>query len=173
MPRPIDSAVEFAQVAFDLATQYPEAETIHLVMDNLNIHRRKSLTDLLGDEIGGEVWGRFTIHYTPTHGSWLNQAEIEIGILSRQCLGTRRIPDLARLRREVQAWNRRMNRARTKINWKFDRRAARRKFGYKSKSFKRSETSSCTNPIGLVALFETNRVENLTRSHAGLNRSTW
>jgi hypothetical protein len=135
---PDRSAVEFAQVAFDLATQYPEAETIHLVMDNLNIHRRKSLTDLLGDEIGGEVWGRFTIHYTPTHGSWLNQAEIEIGILSRQCLGTRRIPDLTRLRREVQAWNRKMNRARTKINWKFDRRAARRKFGHKRKSFKRS-----------------------------------
>jgi transposase len=135
---PDRSAVEFAQVAFDLATRYPEAETIHLVMDNLNIHRRKSLTDLLGEEIGGEVWGRFTIHYTPTHGSWLNQAEIEIGILSRQCLGTRRIPDLDKLRREVQAWNRRMNRARTKINWKFDRRAARRKFGYKRNSFKRS-----------------------------------
>jgi hypothetical protein len=135
---PDRSAVEFAQVAFDLATRYTEAETIHLVMDNLNIHRRKSLTDLLGDEIGGEVWGRFTIHYTPTHGSWLNQAEIEIGILSRQCLGTRRIPDLDKLRREVQAWNRRMNRARTKINWKFDRRAARRKFGYKRKCFKRS-----------------------------------
>jgi len=135
---PDRSAVEFAQVAFDLATRYPEAETIHLVMDNLNIHRRKSLTDLLGEEIGGEVWGRFTIHYTPTHGSWLNQAEIEIGILSRQCLGTRRIPDLDKLRREVQAWNRRMSRAQTKINWKFDRRAARRKFGYKRKSFKRS-----------------------------------
>jgi transposase len=137
---PDRSAVQFAQVALDLAIRYPGAETIHLVMDNLNIHRRKSLTDLLGDEIGGEVWGRFTIHYTPTHGSWLNQAEIEIGILSRQCLGTRRIPELKILRREVQAWNRRMNRARTKINWKFDRRAARRKFGYKKKSFKRSET---------------------------------
>ena len=56
-------------------------------MDNLNIHRRKSLTDLFGPEIGGEVWDRFTVHYTPTHGSWLNQAEIEIGIFSRQCLG--------------------------------------------------------------------------------------
>jgi len=137
-PTPDRSAVEFAQVAFDLATRYPEAETIHLVMDNLNIHRRKSLTDLLGEEIGGEVWDRFTVHYTPTHGSWLNQAEIEIGIFSRQCLGTRRIPDLNILRREVQAWNRRMNRARTKINWKFDRKAARRKFGYKTKSFTRS-----------------------------------
>jgi DDE superfamily endonuclease len=81
-PTPDRSAVEFAQVAFDLATRYPEAETIHLVMDNLNIHRRKSLTDLLGEEIGGEVWDRFTVHYTPTHGSWLNQAEIEIGIFS-------------------------------------------------------------------------------------------
>jgi hypothetical protein len=76
------SGVEFAQVLFDLALQYPEAETIHLVMDNLNIHRRKSLTNLLGDDFGGEVWDRFTVHYTPTHGSWLNQAEIEIGILS-------------------------------------------------------------------------------------------
>jgi hypothetical protein len=88
------SAFGFAQVALELAIQYAEAETIHLVMDNLNIHRRKSLTDLLGEEVSGEVWDRFAVHYTPTHGSWLNQAEIEIGILSRQCLGTRRIPDL-------------------------------------------------------------------------------
>src|SRR5436305_14054533 len=79
-----------------------------------------------------EVWDRFTVHYTPTHGSWLNQAEIEIGLFSRQCLGTRRIPDLKALRRESRAWNRRMNRDRIKINWTFDRKAARRKFGYKS-----------------------------------------
>jgi transposase len=126
-------------VAFDLAIQYPHAETIHLVLDNLNIHRRKSLTDLLGEEIGGEVWNRFTVHYTPTHGSWLNQAEIEIGILSRQCLGTRRIPDLKTLRSEVRAWNHRVNRARTRINWKFTRKAARRTFSYKKKHFKRSQ----------------------------------
>jgi hypothetical protein len=132
-PTPDRSAIEFAKVVFDVATRYPEAETIHLVMDNLNIHRRKSLTDLLGEEFGGEVWDRFTVHYTPTHGSWLNQAEIEIGILSRQCLGTRRIPDLKTLRREVHAWNRRMNRSRARINWKFDRKAARLKFGYQKK----------------------------------------
>ena len=139
-PTPDRSAFQFAQVAFHLAIQYPEAETIHLVMDNLNIHRRKSLTDLYGAEVGGGIWDRFTVHYTPTHGSWLNQAEIEIGIFSRQCLGTRRIPDLQTLRREARCWNRRMNRARTKINWKFDRKAARRKFGYKKHSFRRSET---------------------------------
>ena len=109
-------------------------------MDNLNIHRRKSLTDLYGTEVGGEIWDRFTIHYTPTHGSWLNQAEIEIGIFSRQCLGARRIPDLQTLRREARAWNRRMNRNRVRINWKFDRKAARRKFGYKRKAFTRSKT---------------------------------
>jgi len=135
---PDRSGFEFAKVIFELALQYPEAETIHLILDNLNIHRRKSLTDLLGEEFGGEVWDRFTIHYTPMHGSWLNQAEIEIGMLSRQCLGIRRIPDLLTLRKEVRAWNRRTNRSRIKINWSFDRKAARRKLGYKRTDFKRS-----------------------------------
>ena len=139
-PTPDRSAFQFAQVAFHLALAYPDAETIHLVMDNLNIHRRKSLTDFYSTEVGGEIWDRFTIHYTPTHGSWLNQAEIEIGIFSRQCLGTRRIPDLKTLRREARAWNRRMNHDRVHINWKFDRKAARRKFDYKRKSFMRSKT---------------------------------
>jgi transposase len=139
-PTPDRSAVEFAQVVFDLALKYPEAETVHLVMDNLNIHRRKSLTDLLGEEVSGEVWSRFTVHYTPKHGSWLNQAEIEIGIFSRQCPGNRRIPDLKTLREEARAWNRRMNRSRTRINWKFDRKTARRKFGYQRKRSMRSTT---------------------------------
>ena len=139
-PTPDRSAFEFAKVIFELALQYPDAETIHLVMDNLNIHRLKSLTNLLGQQVGGEVWDRFTVHYTPTHGSWLNQAEIEIGIFSRQCLGNRRISDLKTLRRESRAWNRRMNRDRIKINWKFNRNAARRKFGYKQNPFTRSET---------------------------------
>ncbi|HUJ10824.1 MAG TPA: transposase [Verrucomicrobiae bacterium] len=89
--------------------------------------------------MAAEVWNRFTIHYTPTHGSWLNQAEIEIGIFSRQCLGRRRIPDLKTLRREAKAWNRRMNRDGIKITWRFDRKTARRKFGYKRKYFTRSE----------------------------------
>jgi hypothetical protein len=136
---PDRSAIQFAQVAFELALQYQQAETIHLIVDNLNIHRRKSLTDLLGEDLGGEVWDRFTVHYTPTHGSWLNQAEIEIGIFSRQCLGCRRIPDLETLRREADAWNQDINRAGTKISWKFDRKRARRTFGYKKKHTTRSE----------------------------------
>ena len=89
--------------------------------------------------MGTEIWERFTIHYTSKHGSWLNQAEIEIGLFAWQCLGNRRIPDLKGLRCESRAWNRRMNHDQIKINWQFDRRAARRKFGYKCKSFKRSQ----------------------------------
>src|ERR1700691_3994586 len=73
-PTPDRSAVEFAKVVFKLAMEYRDARTIHLVLDNLNIHRRKSLTEMLGEQVGGEVWDRFTVHHTPTHGSWLNQA---------------------------------------------------------------------------------------------------
>jgi hypothetical protein len=139
-PTPDRSGFEFAQVVVSLALAYPAAKTIHLVMDNLSSHSQRSLAAVFGDEMAAEVWDRFTVHYTPTHGSWLNQAEIEIGIFSRQCLGKRRIPNLKTLRREAKAWNRRMNRDRVKIAWKFDWKAARRKFGYKRKSFTRSET---------------------------------
>jgi len=133
------SGCEFAQALFQLALAYPEAETIHLVMDNLSSHSRKSLTDLCGEEFGGEIWAAFTPHYTPVHGSWLNQAEIEIGLFSRQCLGKRRIPDLKTLRREATAWNRGVNRDRVRIDWRFDRQAARQKFGYKKPPIMRSE----------------------------------
>jgi DDE superfamily endonuclease len=139
-PTPDRSGFEFARVTVELALAYPEARTIHLVMDNLNIHHQKALADVYGAEMAAQVWNRFTVHYTPTHGSWLNQAEIEIGLFSRQCLGKRRIPSLKILKAEARAWNRRMNRGRVKIDWKFDRRAARRKFGYKCQSFTRSKT---------------------------------
>jgi DDE superfamily endonuclease len=139
-PTPDRSGFEFARVTVELALAYPEARTIHLIMDNLNIHHQKALADVYGTEMAAQVWERFTVHYTPTHGSWLNQAEIEIGLFSRQCLGKRRIPSLKVLKAEARAWNRRMNRDRVKIDWKFDRRAARRKFGYKCQSFKRSRT---------------------------------
>jgi hypothetical protein len=139
-PTPDRSGFEFARVTVNLALAYPEAKTIHLVMDNLNIHRRKALADVFGAEMAAQVWSRFTVHYTPTHGSWLNQAEIEIGMFSRQCLGKRRIPNLKILKGEARAWNRRVNKDRVKIAWKFDRKAARRKFGYNSKPFTRSKT---------------------------------
>ena len=86
------------------------------------------------------LWGRFTVHYTPKHGSWLNQAEIEISLFSRQCLGQRRIPSLDQLQCEARAWNRKMNRDQVTINWQFTRRKARKKFGYNRNKITRSET---------------------------------
>jgi hypothetical protein len=123
-------AYQFARLVGDIVDQYPFARTIHLVLDNLNIHCGKSLVGYYGEQEGGYLWNRLTVHYTPKHGSWLNQAEIELSLFSRQCLGKRRIPDLEMLQRETQAWNRQANRERTKINWRFTRRKARKLFHY-------------------------------------------
>jgi hypothetical protein len=73
---------------------------------------------------------RFTVHYTPKHGSWLNQAEIAISLFSRRCLGRRWIGDRSWLRRETQAWSRRTNRHRVPIQWHFTRKKARKTFDY-------------------------------------------
>jgi hypothetical protein len=108
-------------------------------MDNLNTHCRKSLTDRYGDQIGARLGKRLTVHYTPKHGSWLHQAEIEIGLFSRQCLGKRRIANLGRLRTEARAWNRPVNREPVCIDWKFDRQAARRTFNYNKNLIRRSK----------------------------------
>ena len=137
---PTRASPDFAEFLLDIAASYPTAETIHLVLDNLSTHTRRAATDWFGEEEGGWLWDRFTVHYTPKHGSWLNQAEIEIGLFSRQCLGTRRIPSLADLRREAGAWNRKMNRNQVTIDWQFTRKKARIKFNYKRNSITRSKT---------------------------------
>ena len=137
-PTPDRSAAEFAQFLAEVSLHYPLANTIHLVLDNLNTHCLKSLTDHYGDTAGRHLWQRFKVHYTPKHGSWLNQAEIEIGLFSRQCLGTRRLPSLAFLEAQARAWNQRINDAQTKIDWRFSRQDARRHFGYKKYFSKRS-----------------------------------
>ena len=124
-------SAEFADYLMEVAVQYPNADTIPLVMDNLSTHTRKALVGRFGQTAGDWLWNRFTVHYTPKHGSWLNQAEVAISLYSRQCLGRRRIADRSALRRETRAWNRRVNRNRVTIQWKFTRQQARRKFGYK------------------------------------------
>jgi len=80
------------------------------------------------------------VHFTPKHGSWLNQAEIELSLVSRGCLGRRRIETLSHLCGETRAWTRRANTARTRIRWQFTRKDARRKFGYQTTLSKRSKT---------------------------------
>lgn len=137
-PTPNRSAPEFAQAVEKIIRVYPLARKIDVVMDNLNIHCPKSLTDYFGKKTGQRLWRRLSVHYTPKHGSWLNQAEIEIGMFGRQCLGKRRIPTLCILKRESRAWNRKMNRDQVKINWRFTRKKAREKFGYESNLFTRS-----------------------------------
>jgi transposase len=139
-PTPDRSADRFAIALFELAMAYSDTDTIHLVMDNLNTHHRKSLVRLFGEDFGGMIWDRFTIHYTPKHGSWLNQAEIEISLFARQCLGKRRIGSLRELKAEARAWNRRMNKNKKLINWTFTRTDARKQFGYASQQSIRSET---------------------------------
>lgn len=134
------SSPEFADYLVEIVAAYPYADTIHLVMDNLSSHTRTALVQRFGENVGGLLWDRFTVHYTPKHGSWLNQAEIEISLFARQCLGRRRIPSLQQLQREARAWNRNMNHNRVTINWQFTRRKARRKFGYKTNKFTRSQT---------------------------------
>jgi transposase len=137
---PNRSSPQFADYLLEIVASYPEADTIHLVMDNLSSHTRKALVDRFGERIGSLLWDRFTVHYTPKHGSWLNQAEIEISLFSRQCLGRRRIPSLQELLRQTRAWNRIMNRHHVTINWQFTPTKARRKFGYKRNQITRSRT---------------------------------
>jgi hypothetical protein len=131
---PTRASPEFADFIQSIANRYPAAQTIHLVMDNLSSHTKKALTDRFGKEEGEALWDRFTVHYTPVHGSWLNQAELEIGLFSRQCLGKRRFGTIPILRAEACAWNRRTNRNGVTINWTFDRKKARKKFKYKYKT---------------------------------------
>jgi hypothetical protein len=132
---PTRSSSEFADFLLQIAAHYPAPGTIHLVMDNLSTHTRKALLDRFGEAAGGWLWERFTGHYSPKHGSWLNQAEIEIGLFTRQCLGKRRVGHIDILRRQAKAWNRRTNRRKITIQWKFTRKLARRKLHY---SFKQS-----------------------------------
>jgi len=121
---------EFAKVVNRISKQYPEARTIHLIMDNLNTHSLKSLTRFYGEEKGKEIWKKYTIHFTPKHASWLNQAEIEIGIYSRQCIGKSRVSSIKELRDKTNAWNKDVNKKKIKVNWKFTTKDAREKFKY-------------------------------------------
>jgi len=93
-----------------------------LVMDNLSSHTRKAVVERYGEKAGGWLWDRFTVHYTPKHGSWLNQAEIEISLYSRRCLGRRRIPSLDQLQQETAEWNRKVNLGKVLINCEFSAR---------------------------------------------------
>lgn len=116
--------VDFVAFVGELLTgTYAKARRVHLVLDNLNIHFRKCFDEVLGTRAAEKLLRRVQFHYTPKHASWLNMAEIEIGILSRQCLD-RRIDNRQFLRTEVDAWQQARNAMQRTIEWKFTRQDA-------------------------------------------------
>jgi hypothetical protein len=117
--------VDWARQIKDLVdVRYPQAERIVLVMDNLNTHGSASLYEVFPPAEAKRLANKLEIHYTPTHGSWLNIAEIELSVLSRQCLD-RRVPDVTTLITEVAAWEARRNASSRPIEWRFTTEDAR------------------------------------------------
>jgi recombinational DNA repair ATPase RecF len=104
--------------------EYPRAEKVVLVMDNLNTHTISSLYQTFPAEEAFEIARRLEIHYTPKHGSWLNIAEIELSAMTSQCLG-RRIGTLEKLKTELEAWQRERNEKQKTIKWQFTTEDAR------------------------------------------------
>lgn len=107
-----------------LVTVYPQAKKVVLVMDNLNTHGIASLYEAFDPATAHALAGRLEIHYTPKHGSWLNMAETELSVLSRQCLD-RRIASREFMASEIAAWQATRNTAEAKINWRFTTADAR------------------------------------------------
>jgi hypothetical protein len=119
------TSVDWAECMRELVdVHFPEAERIVVVQDNLNTHLPASLYVAFAPEEAKRIWDKLEFHYTPKHGSWLNMAEIELSVLSRQCLD-RRIPDQAALRRETAAWEERRNKAKATVEWRFTTTDAR------------------------------------------------
>jgi hypothetical protein len=119
------TAKDFAEVLRWLAEDvHPDAATIVLVMDNLNTHKLASLYEAFPPEQARRIAERLEIHHTPKHGSWLNVAEIELSVLSRQCLN-RRIGSMPDLRQEVSAWEAERNERQVEVKWQFTSADAR------------------------------------------------
>lgn len=113
------TAVDWAEEIKYLADiMYPDAEKIVLVMDNLNTHKPASLYKKYPAAEARRIIKRLEIHYTPKHGSWLNIAEIELNVMTRQCL-SRRIAEIGLLRKELSVWEAKRNTAAAKVNWQF------------------------------------------------------
>ncbi len=113
------TAVDYAHALKDLADKhFPEAKKIVLVQDNLNTHKAASLYEAFPPAEARRLVERFEWHYSPKHGSWLNMAESELGVLSNQCLD-RRIPDQKSLSKEIAAWEKGRNKHHTKADWQF------------------------------------------------------
>jgi len=116
---------DFAECMRQLVDEiYPQAEKIVTVMDNLNTHKKASLYEAFEPAEAKRIADRLEVHYTPKHGSWLNMAEIEISVLSRQCLAER-MENVKRLEKEAMAWATKRNAKEAKVDWRFTTEDAR------------------------------------------------
>ncbi len=111
--------------------RYRDADKVHSVLDNLNTHVEKSFTETFPAEEAERILSKIEFHYTPKHASWLTMAEIEIGVLDRQCIRGR-IPTEEKLTRRIDAWRHERNTERATISWRFTVEDARKKFKYTS-----------------------------------------
>ena len=119
--------VDFAQcMRYLVDDAFPAADAVVVVLDNLNTHTPAALYEVFAPAEAKRILNRLEFHYTPKHGSWLDMAEIEIGVLCEQCLAER-IPDAETLRREVAAWEKSRNEQRATVNWQFTSIDARTK----------------------------------------------
>ena len=119
------TAVDWAEeIKYLVDEMYPDAEKIILVMDNLNTHKPSSLYKKYKPEEARRIIRKLEIHYTPKHGSWLDIAEIELNIMTRQCLN-RKIDSIEKLTSELAAWEKERNENHSKVNWHFRTKDAR------------------------------------------------
>ena len=119
------TATDWAEeIRYLVDEMYPDAKKIILVMDNLNTHKPASLYKAFPPEVARRILRRLEIHYTPKHGSWLDIAEIELNVMTRQCLN-RRIDNIVDLRSELGAWENERNKQQATVNWQFKTADAR------------------------------------------------
>jgi len=119
--------VDFAKQLKELVdVHYRDAEVIRLVVDNLNIHTPSKLYEAFTPQEARRIIQKLEFHYTPKHASWLNQVEIELSVLSRQCL-ERRIPNAEILTSEIASWEKQRNQQKASVYWGFQTKDARRK----------------------------------------------
>jgi transposase len=110
--------IDFAHVIRELCEMYPQARKIVLVMDNLNTHTTASLYEAFEPATARRLAEKLEIHYTPKHGSWLNMAEIELSVLSRQCMSDY-FENAEQLAEQISIWERKRNAEKTSIDWQF------------------------------------------------------
>lgn len=112
--------IDFAQFMRDLVLFYPYAEKLRIILDNYSTHTKKAFYDAFEQDEADKILSKLEFHYTPKHASWLNVAEIEIGVMDHECTD-RRMKNASFLKNEVEAWTKRRNTERCTIDWRFTR----------------------------------------------------